>query len=83
MQSLREQDRVAPRAKFLPRGYLYSTAEDFRRTAERLMKDAGEATEEQAKVLRETASRLVQDSERLEAQGDVAPSDDLEALPFA
>ncbi len=82
MQSQRETETQETRAKFLPRGYLYNTASDFRRTAARLMRDADQATEEQGKLLRAEAVRLVEASKRIDEQGDKSPADATE-LPFS
>lgn len=77
----RPQEQQRERPKYLTRSYLYNTAIDFRRTAARLMRDADNANEEQAKLMREEATRLLQAAKRFTASADKAPEDG--ELPFA
>jgi hypothetical protein len=79
MQAKEHQAEIR-RAKYLSRSYLYNTAADLRRTAARLMRDADDASDEQAKLMREEATRLLQSAKRFATHGDQAPSDS--ELPF-
>ncbi len=82
MQSLqRESDTEAPRARYLPRNHLYARGEDMRRMAAGLFKDADDANDEQATVLRAASLRLVEESKRLDEQADRSPAESSE-LPF-
>lgn len=76
----KEKTETRARAKYLTRSYLYNTASDYRRIAARLMRDADDANEEQAKLLREEATSLLQAAKRFNASADRAPSD--AELPF-
>ncbi len=70
------------RPRYLARSYLYNSAEDFRRIAERLLRDAEGASPEHAKLMREAASKLRQESSSFDAAADVTPIEDEQDLPF-
>lgn len=77
------KEKAVARAKFLTRSYLYNTAADYRRIAARLMRDADQASEEQARLMRDEAVRMLQASKRFAAQADEAPVENDAELPFS
>lgn len=81
MQAKVQEHAGEVRPRYLTKGYLYNTAEDLRRTANRLMRDASEADESQAKLLRQEAIRLVQSADRFDAEAEMAREPEFE-LPF-
>jgi hypothetical protein len=80
MQAKHREATGQLRPKYLTQSYLYNTASDCRRMAARLMRDADDASEEQARLMREEATRLLQAAKRFSQQADQAPSDC--ELPF-